>query len=110
MKKLLLLALFISAQSSFAAGVFCKIDNKLVDVFSQEGHFDCLDAIRDGEACYLGEREDAFKLISDLQDTDFNWDEMWIEGIHLKGKSEIGYSFVDGPNETRKKQSFRVCR
>ena len=101
---------FLYVSNSFAAGIYCHSNGKLIDTLSTEGHFDCLDAFRDGSVCFLGNRSEAVKLFKDLQDTNYNWDEEWIEDIHLKGKSEISYEYVDGPNEIRQEFSMKVCR
>jgi hypothetical protein len=113
MKKIIIfLSLLISFQTfaSGGAGIYCKVNGKYVDTLSEDGHYNCASAFLDGTACYAGARADALKLFTDLQDTDFNWDEEWIEDIHFKGKNEISYAFVDGPNELRVKRSLRPCK
>ena len=102
--------LTLLSTSAFSAAFYCQVENRPVDVLSEQGHFDCLDAFAEGNICYVGPRAEALKVLKDLQDTDFNWDEEWIEDIHFKGKNEISYDFVDGPNDLRSSLSMKPCR
>ncbi len=102
--------LAILSSSLFAADFFCHVDGKLVSATTENGRLDCMDAFAEGDVCFKGPRVQALNLLSDLSKTTFNWEEQWLEDVHLKGRSEISYDFVDGPSHQRVSLSMKSCR
>lgn len=111
MKKLLMAILSLGVLSTSViaseANVFCKSGRKIYSALSEDGHFKCSESILvDGSACFTGKREDVIELINKGS---FNWDEEWIEDAHFKGKDEISYMSVDGPNDLKTKLTLKRC-
>jgi len=111
MKKLLMAILSLGVLSTEVmaseANIFCKTGRKIYSALSEEGHFKCTESLlTDGTACFTGKREDVIELINKGS---FNWDEEWIEEAHFKGKDEISYMSVDGPNDLKTKLTLKRC-
>jgi hypothetical protein len=111
MKKLFVAILSLGVLSTgimaSEANVFCKSGRKIYSALTEEGYFKCTESLlTDGTACFTGSRVEVITLING---DSFNWDEEWIEDAHFKGKDEISYMSVDGPNELKTKLSMKRC-
>lgn len=97
-----------SASATTAKGrVLCKVDGVILDAASEEGHFDCMQDVLFGGACFTGSRQAVIDLINSREE--FGSDEEWIEGAHFHGKNAISYIFRDGPNEQSEKVVMNRC-
>jgi hypothetical protein len=102
-----LLTLTLSATAFGASStIYCKVNGKITNAYSEDGRYDCAGALMEGTACYTGARK---AIISDINSNAFNWDEEWLEGANFNGPSAISYYFVDGPNELRDKIVMDRC-
>lgn len=107
MSILILLSLISAPVEARDTDILCRLKGRMVSATTENGRQDCKENISMGEACFIGQRALAIRLLtSDI----FNWDEEWIENAHFKGRDEISYEYVDGPNDLRLKHSMRRCR
>lgn len=107
MKALFLALMLVPVFAHAKANVFCKNDSgKVLSALSEDGHFGCAAALAQGEACFTGPRAEVIAVINGNA---FNWDEEWIDEASYKGKGEIAYTFVDGPNGTEDRLSMSRC-
>lgn len=108
MQAIVLSLVTLASASAFAAQstIYCKgyKSEKIMNAFSEDGHFDCAGALVTGTACFTG---DAAKVAAKI--VDINWDEEWLEGGYVVSKNEIGYIFKDGPNELQEEVRMDRC-
>ncbi len=103
-----ILALALSLSAMARDGVFCKagITGAVYSATEGDGHFECNEALREGDACFTGKRKAVIKLINARA---FDWDEEWLDEAHYSGRDAIAYTYVDGPNELQEKVTMKRC-
>jgi hypothetical protein len=107
MKALILALFFVPAFAQAKANIFCKTDaGKVISALSEDGRYDCAAALRWSNACFTGPRAEVIAVINGDA---FNWDEEWLDEAHFKGKDEVAYTFVDGPNGIEEHLSMSRC-
>lgn len=108
MKAFILVALIAMVPTLAAAKstIWCKDEGQVVDAQDENHGWQCTSAFAFGEACFTGKRSEVIEVInSEL----FNGDEEWLENAKYKGRDEIAYEWVDGPNELREKKTLVRC-
>lgn len=88
------------------SSIFCKVEGKVLDARSEEGHYECAEALAFGQACFTGDR---WEVVEVINSGEFNWDEEWLEKADLFGKGSLSYVWSDGPNELKEQQILRRC-
>lgn len=97
MKALLALAFLFSAHAyAVQSTIYCKPDDKVINAFSEDGHFDCAGDLAQGGACFTGKAE---KIVAIINNRQIDWDEEWLDEAKILGNDSIAYKWVDGPNE-----------
>ncbi len=101
-----ILFLTLTTPAFAASGIFCKENGRVMTAYQKDEPAECAAALMEGSACFAGKRAEVIAMINnDL----FNWDEEWLADAHFKGRDEIAYTWVDGPNELKEKLSLVRC-
>lgn len=102
----LVLVMMTAAPAFAKSTVWCKdADGRPFDAMSDMG-WECGQALAFGEACFTGKRGEVIEIINRGE---FDNDEEWLENAKYKGRDQISYEWVDGPNEVRHKYSMLRC-
>lgn len=107
------LIVLAASSSAFAAksAIYCKYTADefyvVYDASTDEGNQECAPHLMQSAACFTGSRSEVIDLINET-DT-FNWDEEWLGEAKYKGKNEISYKWIDGPNDVKETQTLVRC-
>jgi hypothetical protein len=109
--KYIILVLFLVANVSFA-DVFCVLNQEKINVLS-ERRDECLESLALGEnICFTGKRSDAISILKSKKFLEIfeGSDGEYINNVHLKGKNQISYDYVDEGNSYIEKHSIKSCK
>lgn len=91
------------------ANIYCRFHGQKVSALTETGKFDCYESFYLGEGlCFTGSSDEVTEIMLN-NESQFNWNEGWVENVQALSVDVISYEFVDGPNDQRYESTILRC-